>query len=547
VTAGTRLLRPDPSRRHPRKTGRRRISQDWVSLDIDRVLGEPAADEIALQAYQMGRPKVVQDDAALYAGAVGHVRASARASPTMPRPSRCVAALMAILLLATALRFLAVFTVGDREEVHGDEVQYLTAARSLVVQGTYPDAFRPPLYPAMLAVALAISDNLSSAREAQIILSVATIVLAFFIVRPRFGCTSALITASVIAFNPTLIHYTHFLWTDTLTAFFLTALVFLVERFESSQRAAQAFIAGVVLGLAALSREALVYVLPGLLACIYFAQEAPRQWKAPLVALAGAVIVIAPWTIRNSVSEREFVLISTARWAPIAEGLLHDPITGRRSTAITKRFRQELRRQPGHLEKEAFARRIAVDSLRHANLYWLLSKAWAGPSQLFSAENQTARFARHDWFSPRYRCILPPLVSTEVIYYIVTTLFGLVALWFVPGGWPKAFVVSTILLHVAMHMVAYSTHRYRVPILPLLVLYIGPLLSGHAVSGQRWRDIGATVTGLAFLVAVGSTALKPGVRRFFIQTFDGCAIGGRGAAMSRPPSTRLFQAAQRVS
>ena len=33
MTTVTRLLRSDPSRRHPRKTGRRCISQDGVSVD----------------------------------------------------------------------------------------------------------------------------------------------------------------------------------------------------------------------------------------------------------------------------------------------------------------------------------------------------------------------------------------------------------------------------------------------------------------------------------------------------------------------------------
>ena len=57
-------------------------------------------------------------------------------------------------------------------------------------------------------------------------------------------------------------HYSHFLWSETLNAALLALLLWLLGRFDRAPRLEWIALAGVTLGLCALTRETWLYFAP---------------------------------------------------------------------------------------------------------------------------------------------------------------------------------------------------------------------------------------------------------------------------------------------
>jgi len=130
---------------------------------------------------------------------------------------------------------------------------------------------------------------------------------------------------------------------------------------------------------------------------------------------------------------------------------------------------------------------------------------------LFSTASQAKRFVKEDWLAPGWRGFTRRLTAVEATFYVLQMVLGIVALWLVPGGRTKQLVVALLLFHWGVYVVANATNRFRVPLLPFFVLYVGPLLAGCAVRERtvRWRLAGAAACLAAFVAIV----VTPYVRR----------------------------------
>src|SRR5690349_9001118 len=159
------------------------------------------------------------------------------------------AALFLVLILALVLRMSSALTLGDVERLHGDEGYYVRAARSLVAGNGYPGALRPPGYPAFVAATLAAGDgSLRAARFAQIGVALLGIALLAAVVAQRFGSRAAVLSALLVALDPTLIFYSHLFWSETVVATLLVSAVFCLDRWERTRRDRWLVATGVVLG-----------------------------------------------------------------------------------------------------------------------------------------------------------------------------------------------------------------------------------------------------------------------------------------------------------
>src|SRR5205085_7049354 len=96
------------------------------------------------------------------------------------------------------------------------------------------------------------------------------------------------------------------------------------------------------------------------------------------------------------------------------------------------------------------------------------------------------------------------LTAVEAAFYVLQMVLGLGALWLVPGGRTKLLVVALLLFHWGIYVIANATNRFRVPLLPFFVLYVGPLLTGFAARERtvRWRLAGAAACLAAFVAIV---------------------------------------------
>lgn len=419
-----------------------------------------------------------------------------------------------VLAVAAAARIAAILTVGSSPHLHGDEVDYVEAALSLARGEGHPGAVRAPGYPAFLAAVFsAFGESLVAARLAQVPLALSTVAMVFDLVRPRFGARAAAISAAVTALHPTLVAYGHFLWSETLVSTLLVACAWLLERFARSGRESWLAAFGVAAGLLVLSRE--MFAPLALAAAAWAAAGCDlrgRLRRALLVLLPVAALVL-PWTLRNHALLGRWVLVSTTRWMPMAQGNLLPPDGSWIRPATGADFLARYKAVEGEVEREELARAVALDAIREAQPGWIAKKLVRTNYLLFLPWSQLGRFAARDWLPGRWSAIGWPLFALEAAFYLAASALGIAAFWWVPAPGLKPLLVVPILFQVAVYVVANANHRFRVPMLPLLAVLVGPLLLGaraHDRRGLRWAGTLLCLFALAWPAAVW--AVRPDLR-----------------------------------
>ena len=182
-----------------------------------------------------------------------------------------------------------------------------------------PTAFRAPLWPATLAGVYAVSapltsDRWTAGRVANAVLGTIAVALMGFIATRLWGRRVGLIALAVGALCVPLIMVGGSLLTETLfTVLALGAVAATVVGVNSPHRWGWALVAGLLVGLAALTRTNGLVLLPALALGLW--GPTPRwSWRAlaPVGALLVAtVLTIAPWTLRNASRMEAFVHVST--------------------------------------------------------------------------------------------------------------------------------------------------------------------------------------------------------------------------------------------
>jgi 4-amino-4-deoxy-L-arabinose transferase-like glycosyltransferase len=183
-----------------------------------------------------------------------------------------------------------------------------------------PTAVRPPGFPIVLAAVYKLvgvgsaSVRWEAGRVAQAILGVIAVGLIFLIGRLLWGRTVGLVAAALAAVYPPFLLAGSALMSEPLYIVFTLAgvLAALMHR-QSSGRLRFAVLAGVMAGLAALTRSNGIFFALPLVFLVW--NERPRRsrrsLRAPLALLAATLLVIAPWSVRNTIVFHEFVPLGT--------------------------------------------------------------------------------------------------------------------------------------------------------------------------------------------------------------------------------------------
>ena len=180
---------------------------------------------------------------------------------------------VAILLAIAAVVRLAAFSALPPERLVGDEIYYAQVARSLALgEGhrfredghTELRAWRPPAHPFALslfldsAAARAIDDQARNARPLlmmQIALGTALVAAIWLLAQVLFGGRAALLAGCAAALYPTLVSFSHMLWSETMTALLFALALAAAAHWRRAPTPGLAAALGLVLGVATLTRE----------------------------------------------------------------------------------------------------------------------------------------------------------------------------------------------------------------------------------------------------------------------------------------------------
>ncbi len=401
-----------------------------------------------------------------------------------------------ILLLALALR-LALWSQ-PLHQLANDENEYVAVARDLAAGRGWVfyeryDWLRAPLYPLFLAGSLRLSGgDLHAAALPNILLSVATVYLAWRLARAMVGERAALLAALLTAVLWTLATFASLYMSETLFTFLFTAgllaLLHARRALDAGRRAwPRVALAGALFGLAALTRSAVLPFLP--LAALWLAartaddrrrtangsrlvsivrhpSSAIHRLPSAAGLLLAAALTIAPWTIRNYVAYGRPILIETGLSFNL--WFFSDPHESR------DEIYQALRSISNPAERADYATARGLARLREdpSLLVRRLLPNWFALWRVKPIED---RFLQESYYADvSLPIFVGALIFDDLLYLIIllAALAGLVRWRPPPGapdprwlaiGWLACVIVTTLLTH--------GEGRYRHFIFPVLIPY----------------------------------------------------------------------------
>lgn len=176
--------------------------------------------------------------------------------------------------------------------------------------------WQPPLYPYWLALVYAVATpSPATARAAQGLFLVLTVLLTFAIGKRLAGPRAAFVGALLLCFCGPLLLFTGMLLPNMLATMLDLVVVLTLLRLIETPSRGRAYLCGLAFGAAALAVPNVLFVLP--VAAVWLIQRArhPGSWRtAVTLALAGAagmLTCLAPVAVRNRAVSGEWVPIST--------------------------------------------------------------------------------------------------------------------------------------------------------------------------------------------------------------------------------------------
>jgi len=391
-------------------------------------------------------------------------------------------------------------------------------ASAIATQTEFVDGpfFRAPLYPIFLgAVYFIFGDNPLTIRVIQALLGSLSALLVFLIGLRVFNFKTGLVAGLALAAYGTLIFYDGQLLVPTLAILLnLSALFFLVKAWENPI-AVHFALGGLLLGLSAIARPTvLLFALSVFLWMLwrYFKGRSPATLVHVVVYGAAVLIPILPVTVHNLAESGEFTLIGTYGGlnAYIGNNLSSDGVSAKLPGARRDWWGMMV-------DAERMAEQDCGRELSDAEQ----STYWAGKTAGTIADNP-------GWFLAHlFRKFILLVEGTELsnnfdLYFFAhgTHLLKLL-MWrnliAFPWGILLPLAVAGLLLcrswtarqkTLALFLVCYVpvvvlffvTARYRLPMVPVLVLFGAHTVVTVAAEWRQLRPALRTAVVFAFLV-----------------------------------------------
>lgn len=423
--------------------------------------------------------------------------------------------LLAWAVLALAVVARAVILWAQPQGLAQDPDAYVEIARHLVAghgysRGGRPDAgipphataYRPPLYPLILAGVLRLGAALP-ARSLELTIGLLQLVLGAVTVwltlaigdRLRLG-GARFLAAALVALDPILVQYTALPMTETLCTFLVTLWLWIaVGPSETGPAAASSvtvkssgrgLLSGVVFGLCCLCRPTFLFLL--VLATAWIQARAlcrpaksgeirRAMLRAALAFLAGLLLVLAPWTIRNGIVLGKFTPATTHGGYTLL--LANNPVF---YNEVVQQPRGTVWQGPSLLAWQRDLEESITEAMppvrgEAARDRWMNRRAW----QNIAAE--PVLFLRAcAWRLVRFWDVVPRgpeaarlprwlLAGVGMFYGFELIGFGIGLVALARGKWgdwlPLLGIVATLCL---VHLVYWTDMRMRAPAIPAIAL-----------------------------------------------------------------------------
>ncbi len=401
-----------------------------------------------------------------------------RASP----PDRLdVSTVTGIIGAALALRIICISILHIAPD--SDYLAYFTMAANLFAgKGLIdPDgnlAYYNAGYPLSIYALWELSGkSLTAIRLYNVTLSCVSVGLLYGTVRLLSGSRFAAALAGLLwsTFLASIV-YTEYVAKENLVVFLIALQIFLVTWFETSLRKTLvAALLGIAIGLQALAGNSALCIVPALLFALYVGAGRIRVFlQYSLVVVAMSFLVVAPWLYRNDVVIGAPVLNTNGGFNLYlgnnsnATGLFMSMA----ETPLGSEAWNRLRHAQGEYGADQGVRQLAISYMDHHPIKTIslaIKKAalfWLPPFHHSASEAQT-----------RSKSLVRLLWGVQ--FCALVAGFAVFALHYVRGERRLYFIVVSVVLYTAVHMVFFVSYRFRLPVVPFLCI-------GTALALDQW-------------------------------------------------------------
>ena len=441
----------------------------------------------------------------------------AQAAPSSQAPpGRSLAVLTAVAL---ALR-VAYLLLEPACALTGDEPSWIEIGRrigrpAVAFSPLRSDlVFYPPVYPYFVGALFRAFGTMRAVLWAQVVLGALLVPVVGRAGALAFGRRAGLLAAAITAFYPELLWYPAHYWSETLFLLLLWGAIERTLAADARGSRGTAAVAGLLWGLATLTRELSLYLVPIVALWMVWPRAGaggpprartirdltPAMGRAAVLVLA-TVLTVAPWTIRNAIVLRAFIPVSTMGGLNLWQG----------NTTLTHlQIYEVLATKGGAVEQDRYCREMARETIAARQPAWIFEKLVEQMPEFWKAGSEVL-----DHLVGREACGPLPaarLVSIELLvvlpYLAVLGLFlvGLVRLRFSGAAWLLLLLLAA---YNAAHVVAYATTRFRLPVLPIVFMVAAALVVGRR-EGTLLPLRGWRLLLLAALALAALATLAPG-------------------------------------
>jgi 4-amino-4-deoxy-L-arabinose transferase-like glycosyltransferase len=449
-----------------------------------------------------------------------------------PKTRRAGRVILAVLLLAFASAALRLWVMERNFPVRplGDEMYYVVVAANLAdgrghVYGRSSRALRPPAHSWLLSQfadadallgrshappsrGLGVRvDRLRPLLRVEVVLGTALVLATSLLGWALFDARTGFTSGCIAALYPTFVAYSHFLWSETLFALLVTAALAGLVFMERRRSRGLALLAGLLFGAAALTREiALPVACAGVLWALVRAQPGERRAAAVrgALVLACASLVVLPWALRNYSHVGRFLPISSVGWIAIGEGNSLAGAKWLRPAAPGRTdFRRDVLAIPGEAERSDYARRRTFAIIAEQQPAWIFRKIAHNVPLLLSPDAFQLYKLRNGSYGDVSPASLRRVTAVTVLSYALVAGFGAFGIAAARRDRRRLFACLVLATVVGLHVLANANSRFRMPWMPLVMVYAAhAALGGRAlVAGLRRREVLAA--SAATLVVVG--------------------------------------------
>lgn len=397
--------------------------------------------------------------------------------------------------------------------------------------------YQAPLYSYFLALIYKIGGHdYLIPRLLQSAIGAINCVMVALIGKRLFGGREGLLAGYIAALYGPLIHFESELLRPVLIIFFGLAMILCLLSW-SEDRPIWATLAGLMMGLSAITRENILIVLPVIVMYLWMSSK-KSKWLAPVLFIAFTIILIIPVTVDNYKKSGDFVAISTQGGMNfyIGNSADSDRLTGLQPGIEWEKMafspREELGPDPKPSEFQLWFIKKALKDISQSPTEWL-GKLVKKLYLVFYGEELTPN-SNLDLYREHSFLLRILIFKCGPLFVPFGLLFPFFVLGLATKEAPrdKWLLIGFIIAYSFSLMIFHVRARYRVPLVPLMIPFAAAgILS--LIKQIKIQNVKKTAHCLFLLVFFAALVNAPLVdvsfaKRFPTNYFVGMALYNEG-------------------